>query len=58
MTDTGRAAGRSKPKGTVTGVGEKTRIAWEPGPVGIVRALSTCPRNKENPSPKTCFVRG
>jgi hypothetical protein len=31
-TDTGRAAGRSKPKGTVTKVGEKTRIAWEPVP--------------------------
>jgi hypothetical protein len=29
-TDTGRAAGRSKPKGTVTKVGEKARIAWEP----------------------------
>jgi hypothetical protein len=23
-------AGRSKPKGTVTDVGEKVRIAWEP----------------------------
>jgi hypothetical protein len=30
--DTGRAAGRSKPKGTVTVVGEKARIAWEPFP--------------------------
>jgi hypothetical protein len=31
-TDTGRAAGRSVPKGTVTKMGEKARIAWEPFP--------------------------
>jgi hypothetical protein len=31
-TDTGRAAGRNKPKGTVTKMGEKARIAWEPVP--------------------------
>jgi hypothetical protein len=43
LTDTGREAGRSKPKRTVPDVGEKARIAWVPGPVGPMRALSTGP---------------